>query len=120
MLPFGTLAGTGATMDVSLQDVGVASQPLNTSVLAPCVAPKFVPVIVTEVPTPPLVGDSEVMTGTTVYVIPFDDNEPQISTTCPVDAPDGTNTSMPLLLHELTVICAPPRVTVQLPCTLPK
>ena len=45
--------GTGTTMLVALQLVGVAAVPLNVTVLVPCVAPKFVPAIVTEVPTGP-------------------------------------------------------------------
>ena len=52
-LPVVAPAGTGATMLVALQLVGVAAVPLNVTVLVPCVAPKFVPVIVTEVPTTP-------------------------------------------------------------------
>ena len=39
--------GTDAMMLVALQLVGVAGIPLNVTVLVPCVAPKFVPVIVT-------------------------------------------------------------------------
>jgi hypothetical protein len=40
-------------MLVALQLVGVPAVPLNVTVLVPCVVPKFVPVIVTEVPTGP-------------------------------------------------------------------
>ena len=50
-------------MLVPLQLVGVAAVPLNVTVLVPCVAPKFVPVIVTEVPTAPDVGFRLVMLG---------------------------------------------------------
>ena len=57
--------GTEATMRVAVQLVGVATVPLNRTVLVPCVAPKFVPVIVTAVPTLPDVGDRLVMLGTT-------------------------------------------------------
>ena len=57
--------GTGATMLVPLQLVGVAAVPLNVTVLVPCVAPKFVPAIVTEVPTAPEVGDRLVIDGAT-------------------------------------------------------
>ena len=41
--------------------------------LVPCVDPKFVPVIVTDAPTAPLVGDSDVIVavGTTVNVTPL-------------------------------------------------
>jgi hypothetical protein len=48
--------GTAATMLVALQLVGVAAVPLNLTVLLPCVAPKFAPAIVTEVPTTPDAG----------------------------------------------------------------
>src|SRR5260221_112715 len=43
--------GTGTTMLVALQLVGVAVVPLNLIVLVPCVAPKPVPLTVTESPT---------------------------------------------------------------------
>src|SRR6266849_608017 len=55
--------GTGATMLVPLQLVGVANVPLNVTVLVPWVVPKFVPVIVTDVPTVPDVGFRFVMLG---------------------------------------------------------
>jgi hypothetical protein len=47
----------------ALQLVGVATVPLNRTTLAPCVAPKFAPLMVTGVPTFPNVGDSVVMLG---------------------------------------------------------
>jgi hypothetical protein len=43
--------------------VGVAAVPLNVTVLVPGVEPKFVPVIVTGVPTGPEAGDRPVMVG---------------------------------------------------------
>ena len=46
-----------------LQLVGVAFVPLKVTVLAPCVVPKFTPVIVTEVPEDPEVGERLVMLG---------------------------------------------------------
>jgi hypothetical protein len=48
--------GTCATMLVLLQLVGVAVVPLKVTVLLPCVAPKYDPVIVTDVPTGPEEG----------------------------------------------------------------
>ena len=48
---------------VPLQAVAVAVVPLNFTVLVPCVAPKFVPVIVTEAPTAPEVGLRLVIVG---------------------------------------------------------
>src|SRR5437870_11937104 len=62
-LPVVAPAGTGATMLVADQLVGVAVVPLNFTVLVPCVAPKLVPVIVMDTPTAPLVGASDVMVG---------------------------------------------------------
>jgi hypothetical protein len=55
--------GTVTTILVALQLVGVAVVPLNLTVLAPCVAPKFAPVIVTAVPSTPDVGFRLVMLG---------------------------------------------------------
>jgi hypothetical protein len=55
--------GTGTTMLVALQLVGVPAFPLNVTVLVPCEDPKFVPAIVTAVPTAPDVGLSTVMLG---------------------------------------------------------
>jgi len=48
--------------------VGVAAVPLNVTVLAPFVAPKFAPTIVTDVPTTPLDGVTLVKLGATVTV----------------------------------------------------
>jgi hypothetical protein len=55
--------GTVVAMLVELQLVAVAVVPLNLTVLVPCVDPKFLPVIVTEVPTGPEVTDKLVMLG---------------------------------------------------------
>src|SRR5882672_4186151 len=55
-LPVVAPVGTGTTMLVVDQLVGVAAVPLNVTVLLPCVAPKFVPVIVTAVATGALDG----------------------------------------------------------------
>jgi hypothetical protein len=60
--------GTGTAMLVADQLVGVAAVPLNVTVLVPRVAPKFVPAIVTTVPTGPLVGDTLVSVGAAVTV----------------------------------------------------
>lgn len=55
--------GTGTVMLVSLQAVGVAMVPLNETELLACVDPKPAPVMVTEVPTDPLLGESADMVG---------------------------------------------------------
>ena len=55
--------GTGATMLVDVQFVGVAVVPLNATVLVPCGEPKLTPARVTEVPTGPDVGDRLLIVG---------------------------------------------------------
>ena len=63
-LPVVAPVGTLATMDVVVQLViVVAVVPLNFTVLVPGVAPKFVPVIVTDAPAAPEVGERLVMLG---------------------------------------------------------
>ena len=66
--------GTVATIDVEPQLViVVAVVVLNFTVLVPWVVPKFVPVIVTDAPTAPDVGDRLVMlgVGSTVNAAPL-------------------------------------------------
>jgi hypothetical protein len=67
-LPVVAPAGTGATMLVGLQLVGVVATPLKLMVLVPCEEPKFVPVTVTEVPTAPEFGLRLVIVGGVVTV----------------------------------------------------
>ncbi len=55
--------GTMTVMLVALQLVIDAAVPLNVTVLNPCVAPKFVPVIVTACPTAPDAGFTDAMFG---------------------------------------------------------
>src|ERR1035437_29792 len=62
-LPLVAPAGTGTTMLVADQVVGVVVMPLKVTVLVPCVAPKLAPAIVTDVATGPLAGASVVMVG---------------------------------------------------------
>src|SRR5437016_13675836 len=89
-------AGTGTAMFVALQLVGVVAVPLNVTVLEPCVDPKFVPVIVTGVPTAPDVTDKFVILGVrrTAKSTPFPSTPLFRSTTFPVVAPLGTVTPM--------------------------
>ena len=55
--------GTVATTLVALQLVAVAGVPLKATELVPCVAPKLVPLMVTEVPTGPDAGDKPRIAG---------------------------------------------------------
>jgi hypothetical protein len=73
-LPVVALVGTVATIDVAPQLViVVAVVVLNFTELVPWVVPKFVPVIVTDAPTAPDVGDRLVMlgVGSTVNATPL-------------------------------------------------
>lgn len=55
--------GTGTTIVVEFQLVGVAGTPLKTTTLVPCDPPKFAPDIVIGVPTIPAVGFRLVILG---------------------------------------------------------
>ena len=63
--PSATPLGTGATILVLLQLVGVAEMPPKVTVLVPCAVPKFVPAIVTDVLIGPDVGVRLVIVGAT-------------------------------------------------------
>jgi hypothetical protein len=77
-------------------------------VLVPFVAPKFVPVIVTDVATGPVVGDSVVMLGATVTVNGrLSVRPPTVTTTFPVVAPAGTVATM-LVADQLVVVAVVP------------
>jgi len=72
-LPVVAPVGTGTPILVALQLVGVAVVPLNFTVLVPWLVPKFAPVIVTDAPSAPDVGDRLVIlgAGTTVKFMPL-------------------------------------------------
>jgi len=113
--------GTGTTILVALQLVGVPAVPLNFTVLVPCVAPKFVPVTVTEAPTAPLVGLRLVMlgVGSTVKATPALETPLTVTTTFPVVAPVGTGTTMLVALQLAGVPAVPLNFTVLVPCVDP-
>ncbi len=67
-LPLVAPAGTGTAMLLADHVVGVATVPLNVTVLVPLLAPKLLPLIVTAVATGPLEGDRLVSVGGTVTV----------------------------------------------------
>ena len=119
--PFVAPVGTGATMLVTLQLVGVAMVPLKVTVLVPCVAPKFVPKMVTEVPASPKFGlRDEMLGGTTVKLIPLLATPPTVTTTFPVVAPLGTGAKMSVALQLVGVAVIPLKVTVLVPCEAPR
>src|SRR2546427_449379 len=114
-LPVVAPAGTGTTMLVAFQLVAVAAVPLNLTVLDPCVAPKFAPAIVTEVPINPDVGFKLVMLGAgavTVKFTPLLATPPTVTTTFPVAAPAGTDAVMLVALQLVAVAAVPLNLTV--------
>ena len=62
-LPVVAPVGTGTTILLALQLVGIAVTPLKVTELPPWLDPKFDPLIVTTVPTAPDVGDTLVILG---------------------------------------------------------
>ena len=116
-MPVVAPAGTGATIEVALQLVGVAVVPLNLIVLLPWVDPKLVPVIVTDAPTTPDVGDRLVMLGaaTTVKDEPLLAIEFTVTTTLPVVAPVGTGATIEVALQLVGVAVVPLNLTVLVP-----
>jgi len=111
MLPVVAPVGTGATIDPAPQLVGVAVVPLNVTVP---VEPKFVPVIVTDVPVAPEGGEILVILGVgkTVKLTPLLALPPTVTTTFPVVAPLGTGTEMLLMVQVVGVAVVPLNVTV--------
>src|SRR5439155_489985 len=120
-LPVVAPAGTGTTMLVADQLVGVADEPLNVTLLAPCVAPKPLPAIVIGVATGALVGERLVIVGATVTVnaLPLLASPPTVTTTVPVVAPAGTGTTMLVADHVAGVAATPLKVTVLVPFVAP-
>jgi hypothetical protein len=117
-------AGTGTTICVALQLVVVAAVPLKTTVLTPCVAPKFAPAMVTLVAAGPEPGVRLVMVGTgaaitvndaALLVVPF-----TVTITGPVVAPVGTVVRMLVGLQLVGVAAMPLNATVLAPAAEPK
>jgi hypothetical protein len=102
-------------MPVLLQEVGVAGTPLKVMVLVPCVAPKFRPLAVTDVPATPEVGDSEVMLTPTVNVTELLAYPLTVTMTGPVVNPEGTGATTEALVQLTGVLAMPFKETVLLP-----
>lgn len=119
-LPVVAPAGTGATMTVSLQLVGVTVEAPRVTALVPCVAPKLVPVIVTEVPMGPDIGERLVIHGATRKDMPLLAKPLTVTTTLPDVAPLGTGAMMLVALQLVGVADTPLKVTVLVPCDAPK
>src|SRR5216683_303594 len=121
-LPVAAPAGTGTTIEVALQLVGVAATPLNETVLVPWVAPKFAPATVTTVPASPEVGDKLLIDAGAIIVntIPLLACPFTVTTTLPVAAPAGTGTTIEVALQLVRVAAPPLNETVLVPWVAPK
>lgn len=121
-LPVVAPTGTVTRMPVPFQLVGVARVPLKVTVLAPCVGPKLVPAMVTEVPTEPTFGERLLMVGgaATVKRTPLLDRAPTLTTTMPVVAPAGTWTTMLVSLQLVGSAAVPLKRTTLVPWIAPK
>jgi hypothetical protein len=96
--------------------------PLKETVLLPCVGWKFVPLIVTNAPTAPDVGEILVMVGgaITVKATPELLTPETVTTTLPVVAPLGTVVLILVSLQMVGVAVVPLNLSVLLPCDTPK
>jgi hypothetical protein len=116
--------GTGTTMELALQLVGVAAVPLNLTVLVPRVAPKFDPAIVTDAPIAPDVGERLEMPGpwaeVTVKPTALLATLFTVTTTDPVVAPPGTGATMRLAVQLLGAAAVPLNLMLLVPCDAPK
>lgn len=114
-LPVVAVAGTGTVIWLELQLVGVAAVPLKLTVLAPCVAPKFNPVIVTDVPAAAKPGVMVVIEGLTVKLRALLGTPPTVTTTGPLVAFAGTVREIEVAVQELGLTSSPLMVTRLLP-----
>jgi len=75
---------------------------LNDTTDEPWLGPKYLPLMVTTVPTVPEVGDRALMAGGfTVRASPLDAPTEVVTTTGPVVAPDGTAHLIVVFDHEV-------------------
>jgi hypothetical protein len=111
-LPLVASVGTFALMLVLLHERTDAEVPLNVTV--PVVVPKLLPLIAIAVPAVPERGATELTTGggTTVNVTPLLVTPFAVTTTDPVVAPVGTETTIELSLQLETVAVVPLKLTV--------
>jgi hypothetical protein len=112
-------AGTLTTMLPSLQLNGAAKVPLKVTLPLPRGMPKPEPLIVICEFTAPLAGETPLIVGggITVKLAEFDAT-PWVTITGPVMAPDGTGTTICVLLQLVGVALVP--LKLMLPATKPK
>lgn len=95
---------------------------MKLSVLVPCDAPKFTPLMVTNVPTAPKLGDRLAMLGggTTVKLTPLLIWPPTETITFPVVTFFGAGVTMAVSLQLVGVATTPLKLTVLVPWEPPK
>jgi hypothetical protein len=117
-LPSPRLSGTETTRLVLLQlAIGVEAPPMVT-VLAPWLAPKLVPVMVTWAPTGPESGATAVIPGVTLKLNVLLEDPSTVTTTGALPKPrlGGTITTILVSLQLVAVAATPPMVIVLVPC----
>ena len=120
--PVAAPSGTVAVIEVALQRVVAARFPLKVTLLVPFVAPKWLPVIATDVPTGPEVGFKPLITGfgITVKATPSLCWAKTVTTTSPVAAPSGTVAVIEVALQRVVAACLPLKVTLLYSFVAPK
>jgi hypothetical protein len=115
--PAGKPPGTSTGRVVALQLSGVTGTPPKLTALLFGISPKFLPVIAIVVPAGPEAGDRAVMhgVGNTVKSAPLLDNPSTVTTTFPLTAPFGTDTTIWVLLQLVGVAVVPLKVTALFP-----
>ena len=83
--------------------------------LVPCVAPKFSPVIVTEVPGPPEIGETSLMLAEMVKVTELLAYPPTVTITGPVVTPEGTGATIEVPVQPAGAAAIPLKVRVLAP-----
>jgi hypothetical protein len=121
-LPVVAPVGTGTVTWVALHVVGIAVTPLNWTVLVPWDVPKFVPEMVTAIPTAPNVGEMLVMLGVglTVNVFPLLASPATVTMTFPVVAPLGAGVTILVAVQLLGKAVVPLNVMLLAPWLEPK
>ena len=105
------------------QDVGVAVVPLKVTVLLPWVGPNPAPLIAIDVPTGAVLGDRPVITGMMRKDLALLFSPLTATTTLKLPEPRLLGTGTPeifVAVHDAGVTVTPPKLTVLLPCELPK
>jgi hypothetical protein len=113
--PFDAPEGTGTTMELVLQLVGVAMRPLKVTVLLPRVAPKLVPESITDVPTGPDGGDREERLKDNEKLTPLLAFPVTVTATGPLVTPEGAVATRDVSLQLEVVAMRPLKVTVLVP-----